>query len=110
MARMEAGTGKTAQKQATSYRAHGHRNSEPASWTHVKRNGPESTREAVKPVEGVKSLQVLIEKIAGVQYIKKGRACSQITQVRPPSISGVDSNSYSKRFVKFLECVFPEQD
>jgi hypothetical protein len=63
LARMEAGTGKTTQKQATSYRAHGHRNSEPASWTHVKRNGPESTREAVKPVEGVKSLQVLIEKM-----------------------------------------------
>jgi len=28
----------------------------------------------------------------------------------PLSISAVDPNSYSKRFVKFLESVFPEQD
>ena len=28
----------------------------------------------------------------------------------PLSISAVDPNSYSKRFVNFLETVFPEQD
>jgi 1-phosphatidylinositol-4-phosphate 5-kinase len=66
--------------------------------------------DTIEEYDVVCSLPWYYRHIAGVQYIKKGRACSQITQVRPPSISGVDPNSYSKRFVKFLECVFPEQD